>query len=508
MGIFDNLKEIASLSSAVKQKKTLLQSLNDQQKNAEVRYSEIQGKIANSQVEYDKIIAEANITAQRTVSQLTSEANSKRTAIENLNIKIKELQDMIIQQESRSAEVEKKIENQKKRIIRANTIIKSITSANERFSSLGSDGSELSLSAELIQLEPTIQIKTHGQNLKDIRRQINENRKQSDDLLKTYKARYTTKSNLTIYSLLVIALRAELQNALYNLRFEKLDKAISSIKEMTKKYLTIVTDGNQSIAPTITRFIGQLEYFFIEAVTIEYEYYIKQEQIKDEQRAIREQMRQEAEERRILEQQRKQLEAEENKYLAEIKNVEAQMEAADTDTKRMACEQRLASLNVMIGDLEGKKEEIIKLQNGQAGYIYIISNLGSFGEQMFKIGMTRRQQPVDRINELGDASVPFSFDIHAMIFSDNAVTLENRLHKRFEDNRVNKINRRREFFYTTIDDLQICVNELEPSAEFDTTMLAEQYRQTLAINEGIIDLTDVIEETDDADDSESEESNA
>jgi hypothetical protein len=84
-----------------------------------------------------------------------------------------------------------------------------------------------------------------------------------------------------------------------------------------------------------------------------------------------------------------------------------------------------------------------------AGYVYIISNIGSFGERMVKIGLTRRLEPMDRIRELGDASVPFRFDVHALIFSEDAVGLETRLHQALADRKVNRINSVREFFYAT-----------------------------------------------------------
>jgi len=105
-----------------------------------------------------------------------------------------------------------------------------------------------------------------------------------------------------------------LQNVLYSLKFWKLDDSVEAIKEITSRYLAIAVDGNQSIAPTMKKFIGEIEYLFIEAVKIEYEYYIQKERIKEEQRALREQMRQETEERKALEQQRKQIEKEESKY--------------------------------------------------------------------------------------------------------------------------------------------------------------------------------------------------
>jgi hypothetical protein len=97
--------------------------------------------------------------------------------------------------------------------------------------------------------------------------------------------------------------------------------------------------------------------------------------------------------------------------------------------------------------------------------------------------MTRRLEPQDRIDELGDASVPFRFDVHSTIFSNNAPELEAKLHKELHNNRVNKINLRKEFFKTTIDELEELVYSLEPSAQFDRTMLAEQYYQSMAVNE-------------------------
>ena len=131
-----------------------------------------------------------------------------------------------------------------------------------------------------------------------------------------------------------------------------------------------------------------------------------------------------------------------------------------------------------LADVAVKKEEIVNLQNGKAGNIYIISNLGSFGENVFKIGMTRRLDPQDRVDELGSASVPFKFDVHSFIFSEDAVALENELHKRLNEQRVNKVNMRKEFFYSTIDELETLTLEISPSAEFNRTMLAEEFRQS------------------------------
>ena len=144
---------------------------------------------------------------------------------------------------------------------------------------------------------------------------------------------------------------------------------------------------------------------------------------------------------------------------------------------------RILELQSQLSDVVVKKEEISNLANGKAGNVYIISNLGSFGENVFKVGMTRRLDPQERVNELGNASVPFKFDVHSFIFSDDAVDLEKKLHTMLNEKRVNKVNMRKEFFYTNVEELEELVNQIDPTAEFNKTMLAEDFRQSLSSDE-------------------------
>ena len=319
-------------------------------------------------------------------------------------------------------------------------------------------------------------------DIRSLQKAFRENDKQINKILELYDSRYTTKANKAIYRLMVIALRAELQNILYNLKYEKLDEAENQVKRTTAKYLEIAGSGNQSIAGTLTRFIGEIEYLFLNAVKIEYNYYVKKEQARQEQQAIREQMRQESAERKALEQERKRVEKEEAKYKQEIDRITSQLQsAAASEIEKLQAQIR--NLQSGLSNIVLKKEEISSLQNGKAGNIYIISNLGSFGENVFKIGMTRRLNPQDRVDELGSASVPFKFDVHSFIFSEDAVDLENKLHQRLNSNRLNKVNLRKEFFYSTIDELEKLVNEIDPTAEFTRTMAAEEFRQSQSSDE-------------------------
>lgn len=324
--------------------------------------------------------------------------------------------------------------------------------------------------------EPDLQCLT----VKDLAAQYRRVRKDITSVCSAYENRYNTKTIMAMYKLMTLALESEFENILYRLRYGDLEKGIMEVKELTAKYYSIASDGNQSIAPTLKRFIVQIETLYLEALNIEYEYYVQRERAKEEQRAIREQMRQEAEERKRLEQERKKVEAEENKYRQEIERITIQMQQAH-DAELEELRKRLEEMNALVTKVEEKKEEIINLQNGKAGTVYIISNIGSFGDNVYKIGMTRRIEPQDRVNELGDASVPFPFDVHSFIFSEDAVALETALHHELNDRRVNKVNLRKEFFNVSIEELQKIVERVDPTAPFKVTALAEQYRQSISI---------------------------
>ena len=207
-------------------------------------------------------------------------------------------------------------------------------------------------------------------------------------------------------------------------------------------------------------------------------------------------MKQEAEERKLLEQQKKQVEKEESKYKNEMISLQSQLENTTEDAKVQELQKRLEELQEQLNSVQDKKEDIINRQNGKAGYVYVISNLGSFGENMFKIGMTRRLDPQDRINELSNASVPFPFDVHSFIFSDDAVALEHNIHTILNSDRVNKVNLRKEFFRVSLDRLEELVYELQPTAEFNRTMLAEQYNQSISMSEPVSELYSIDSESD------------
>lgn len=430
--------------------------------------------------EYDKQERISKETLQKRIDSLEKTANDRDSKCQEI---LEHLNELRIQE----AKLSKNIKTQTNKLAKSKELIKAIDYALASYFNYEPSQSSFKITpeqiAELEELSPSIILKLHCMDVKDLRKAYKENDKQISKILEEYSARYTTKANQAIYKLMVIALKAELQNILYNLKYEKLDNSINDVKQVTQKYLKIAGEGNQSIAGTLTKFIGEIEYLFINAVKIEYNYYVKKEQAKQEQAAIREQMRQEAEERKALEAERKKIEKEESKYHSEIKKVNDLLTQTQSSAEIEALNKRILELQSMLSDVMVKKEEISNLANGKAGNVYVISNLGSFGENVFKIGMTRRLNPQDRVNELGDASVPFKFDVHSFIFSDDAVGLESKLHNILNERRVNKVNLRKEFFYTTIDELEELVTQIEPTAEFNKTMLAEEFRQSQSSNE-------------------------
>ena len=221
----------------------------------------------------------------------------------------------------------------------------------------------------------------------------------------------------------------------------------------------------------------------IHELYLAYEYKRKKQEEKEEQRMIREQMREEEKAAREFEVARIKAEKEEVDYQKAIEKakIEAQNTEGEKHDKLIA---KIQELEERLKEAEANKERAISMaQQTRRGHVYIISNIGSFGENIYKIGMTRRLDPMDRVRELGDASVPFAFDLHAMIYSEDAPSLENALHKAFSNRRVNMINMKREFFNVSLSEIEKIVIENHGVIEFAEIAEAEQYRETLAIKQ-------------------------
>lgn len=202
---------------------------------------------------------------------------------------------------------------------------------------------------------------------------------------------------------------------------------------------------------------------------------------REEQRIIREQIREEEKVRREIEKALKEAEKEEALLKKLIEKAQKDVAKANEAEKANYLD-KLADLEAKLLTAEEKNKRALSMaQQTKAGNVYVISNIGSFGEDVFKIGMTRRLEPLDRIRELGDASVPFEFDVHAMIYSENAPTLERDLHKKFLKLQLNKINPRKEFFKVSLTDIRNTIEDLGIKSKWTMTAEAKQYRESIAL---------------------------
>lgn len=217
------------------------------------------------------------------------------------------------------------------------------------------------------------------------------------------------------------------------------------------------------------------EASYTEELRLEFEQAVRAAFEREEQARIRAQIREEQKLEREI--QREQVRLEREKKVLEEALATA---LAMTEDKHSA---EIESLRARLADAESKERAMSQAQLTKAGFVYVISNIGSFGDGVFKVGMTRRLEPLERVRELGDASVPFPFDVHMMISCENAPSLENALHKQLFKLQLNKTNPRKEFFRTDIETIASIVRENHGEVEYVADPEALQYRQSLSMPE-------------------------
>ena len=242
-----------------------------------------------------------------------------------------------------------------------------------------------------------------------------------------------------------------------------------------KKSYEILNKTSETIQVAISHDYLNLK---LDELALAYEYQQKKQEEKEEAAELRAQQREAVRAAKEMEEARKAAEKEKQHYTQALEKLDAQImaspENADLSAKRNEIMSRLDDITAKLEDIDYRQA------NQRAGYVYIISNIGAFGENVYKIGMTRRLDPMERVYELGDASVPFFFDVHAMIFSEDAPTLENALHHAFDDRRVNRVNLRREYFNVTLDEIKEVVRKNhDKTVEFVDYPDAQQYRESL-----------------------------
>lgn len=319
-------------------------------------------------------------------------------------------------------------------------------------------------------------VEQYKEKLKEIRdgekqvvKRINEQAKNSKWTVNGSNAQ-GRKMVSDICRLLMTAFNGACDDIIRRVKFSNIEKSIESIDKQANK----ISKYGRVIGISIPR-----EYISLKKseAYVSYEYAKFKEEEKERLREQREREREEKKLAKEIEEKRKKLEKERKQYQQELTSVYERLEDAEGETKE-ALEAKKVELEEKLTDNEKAKEDVdYREANQRAGYVYVISNIGSFGDDVFKIGMTRRLDPYERIRELGDASVPFKFDVHAMIFTDDAPGLESALHKEFEDRKLNLVNQRREFFKCSLEEIKSAIlKNYDKTVEFTDFPDAEQFR--------------------------------
>lgn len=221
----------------------------------------------------------------------------------------------------------------------------------------------------------------------------------------------------------------------------------------------------------------------LQELYLAHEYQMKRQEEKEAARQAREDQREQEKLEKEIREARAKIEKERRHFTSALQKLQLRLDAANDQQERDDLQTRIDELSSQNSKLD-EEERLLdyREQNARAGYVYVISNIGAFGEGIFKIGMTRRLEPMDRVDELGDASVPFRFDVHALVFSDNAPALEAKLHSHFAAGRLNKVNGRKEFFRADLKEIEAVIRaNYDAVVEVVHAAPAEQYRESLRL---------------------------
>ena len=394
------------------------------------------------------------IELQKYIEQLHNEETSMNEQINTLNNKVKEL--------------DENIKTKKEQIISFDDEI--------LVQEFGLYTPQFEFATALDYKEELAKIRAHQKDLIKSKEAVNGNTNWTVDGNKTKGKKMVSDTQ----KLLLRAFNTECDEIISKVKYTNFDASLNRIYKSAEAISKLGIIMNISITPKYLE-------AKIKEVRLAFEYQQKKQEEKEAAKAAREEQREQAKVQRELEEQQKKIEKEQTHYQTAYERVISQLDQKPNDidllNKKAELENKLSDIDKALVDIDYRQA------NMKAGYVYVISNIGAFGENIFKIGMTRRLNPQERIDELGDASVPFKFDVHAMIFSDDAPALEAALHHAFEDKKVNMVNQRREFFNVSLDEIKKVVKEnYDKTVEFIDVPDAEQYRISKKMRESYISL--------------------
>lgn len=272
--------------------------------------------------------------------------------------------------------------------------------------------------------------------------------------------------------LLLRAFNGECDAATANVTWQN----ITTMEERIGAAFLELNDLGKELDVSIRR---EYAYLKLDELRLVYEHEEKRHREQEEQRRIREQIKEEEKAQREIAKAQERAEQEERKYARLLEKARAEASAA-SGAELDSLSGRVKELEAQLDAAQLAKERAIsRAQQTRSGFVYVLSNVGSFGDGVFKVGLTRREDPNERVRELGDASVPFPYDTHVVLWSDDAPALEAKLHAALESQRVNLVNTRREFFRAELATIEQLAREYGAAAEFVQTAEAREYRQSV-----------------------------
>lgn len=422
----------------------------------------------------------------------------------------KEFEDRSTELEKRKAELTHLLEleqNESKLRKQLEVVTLELEQANEKIASLTEEAAEISDNIVSMKEDISIYQPVHGlmsvgffeepeylfETSERFKEEIKTIRGQQKAMIKEGNAISIPESialtSNSAYAKKVLSGQSQLMLKAFNVECDNLMALVkpSNYANILERIDKVASDIEKSAASLQCGFVKEYVELKFKECEIQYQFKLKDEREKEEQAVIKEQMREE--QKAIREFERALEKAQREEKMCKDALDEARKELAisgDKDTEKLNARIALLERQLLEAE-ENEKRAMSMAEQTRRGHVYIISNVGSFGENVYKIGLTRRLEPIDRVKELGDASVPFYFDVHAMIYSEDAPALETQLHKEFTKFRINQVNYRKEFFNVTLLDIKDKASEiLGGDVDFKMTALAEEYYESLELRGEIV----------------------
>ena len=422
----------------------------------------------------------------------------------------KEFEDRSTELENRKAELTHLLEleqNESNLRKQLEVVTLELEQANEKIASLTEEAAEISDNIVSMKEDISIYQPVHGfmgvgffeepeylfETSERFKEEIKTIRNQQKAMIKEGNA-ISIPENIALtsnsaYAKKVLSGQSQLMLKAFNVECDNLMALVkpSNYANILERMDKVASDIEKSAASLQCGFVKEYVELKFKECEIQYQFKLKDEREKEEQAAIKEQMREEQKAIREFERALEKAQKEEKMYKDALDEARKELAiSGDKDTEKLNARIALLERQLIEAE-ENEKRAMSMAEQTRRGHVYIISNVGSFGENVYKIGLTRRLEPIDRVKELGDASVPFSFDVHAMIYSEDAPDLETQLHKEFTKFRVNQVNYRKEFFNVTLLDIKDKASEiLGGDVDFKMTALAEEYYESLKLRGEIV----------------------